>query len=248
MASQGAQALATTSAGFAFTIGLPDGGYIECDEMLSHCSDIVNATPLPVSADLENGYGDTLDELAETIELAIETGLAGCSIEDSTLELGAEGSDLSFDFDEAVERVRTAAEVIEDCPYPFTLTARADGIMLGSYGLDEAITRIKAFELAGANVIYVPMVGSLEDLYKICTSVDVPVNVLASGDFLKYNTKDFAKAGAARISIGSSMARKTHKLIMDATSQMLDEGNFSIMQNAASGDEVDYCLYEYMDE
>ncbi len=145
LAALGAQALATSSAAHAFTLGHPDGA-ITRDLALSHAADIVAATPLPVSGDFENGFGDDPETCAETVRMACEAGLAGISIEDTMLP-----GDGAYEFDLAVERIRAASDAARALPRDFVLVARADGIMQGSYDLDEALRRLVAFEAAGAD-------------------------------------------------------------------------------------------------
>src|SRR5690606_11653860 len=141
MAAAGAVALATTSAGFAFTLGRPDMGRVTREESLKHAEDIVRATPLPVSGDFENGFADAPDDVAETIRLAAQAGLSGCSIEDTVMT----GDNPAYDFEFAVERIRAAVDAARSLAQPFVLCARADGVMNGVYDLDEGIRRIQAF-------------------------------------------------------------------------------------------------------
>ena len=238
MAALGAQALATTSAGYAFTLGRPDMGHVTRDEALAHAETIVAATPLPVSGDFENGFADAPDDVAETVRLAAEIGLSGCSIEDTVMS----GDNPAYDFELAVERVRAAASAAKALGRPFVFCARADGVMNGAYNVEEAIRRIQAFEKAGADLLYVPLPPNMESLVQIVKSVSKPVNALAAGRFAKYSKADFAKAGIRRISTGSAIARATHKTLVDVTTAMLDEGNFSPLIDAASGKAIDYML------
>ncbi len=238
MAALGAEALATTSSGHAFTLGLTDGGQVSRDEALQHAHEIVRATPLPVNGDLENGYGDDPEIVAATIRLAADTGLSGCSIEDSTLRDG----DQSYPFALAVERVAAAADAARSLNRPFVFTARADGVMIGSYDMEEAIRRIVAFEDVGADVVYVPIPPSMADLERICTSVSCPVNALAAGAFLRQSHEAFAAAGVRRISLGSSIARATQRVIHDTVGSMLQSGDFSALANSISGSVVDDML------
>ncbi len=238
MASLGAKALATTSAGYAFTLGKADMGKVTRDEALSHASDIVAATPLPVNGDLENGYGDDPDRVAETIRLASEAGLSGCSIED--VAMGE--TEFFYPFEQAVERIEAAVDAAGGLKHRFMLTARADGVMLGLYDMDEAIRRARAFENAGADLVYVPIPGSMADIVRLCNSVSCPVNALAAGPFVKHSYAEFASAGVRRVSLGSAIARTTHRLINDAVGAMINEGDFSVLSKSISGDEVDSLL------
>lgn len=240
LAAIGAKAIATTSAGFAFTQGEPDGLGVSRDTMLDHCEDMVRAVGLPVSADLENGYADDPDGVAETIELAAEVGLVGCTIEDTTFEAGKP----AYDFDIAVARIAAAVEAAEAMDIDFTLCARADGVMIGAYDLEEAIRRLQAFEEVGAHCVYAPMPGGMDELRQICASVNTPVNALVAGPFVKFGKADFAKAGAARLSIGSALARATHRVVLEVGHAMLDEGDFTGLGRSVSGDEIDRLLRE----
>jgi len=240
LAAMGAQAIATTSAGFAFTVGKADGVIVTRDEMLDHCEDLSRAVGLPVQGDLENGYAHDPDGVAECIELAAEVGLVAACIEDTTFEDGKP----SYDFDVAVARVAAAVEAAEALPFDFTLTARADGIMIGAYDLDEAIRRAQAFEEVGAHCIYVPFPKSMDDLAAICASVETPVNALCAGPFTKYSKADFAKAGVARISIGSALAAATHRVVLEAGHAMLDDGDFTPLAKSVSHSEIDRMLKE----
>ncbi len=238
LAAMGAKAIATTSAGFAFTVGEPDGAIVSRDQMLDHCEDIVRAVNLPVSGDLENGYADDPDGVAETIMLAAEVGMVGCCIEDTTFEEGKP----AYDFDVAVERIRAAVDAAESLPFDFTLCARADGVMIGAYDTAEAIARCQAFEEVGAHVVYAPVLPTMNDVATLCASVSVPVNVLCAGSNTKFSKTDFAKAGVGRISIGSALARATHRVVLEAGHAMLDDGDFSLLSRSVSGDEIDRML------
>ena len=238
LAALGAKAIATTSSGFAFTLGRPDMGNVTRDEMLDHCEDVVRAVGVPVSADLENGFAHDPDGVAETVGLAAEVGLVGCTLEDSTMDAGQP----SYDFDIAVARMAAAVEAAEALPIDFTICARADGLLVGSYGVDEAIRRLQAYEEIGAHCVYCPMPPTFDDIAKICSSVSVPVNVLCAGNFTKYSRDDFARAGAARISIGGALARVTHGVVADIGTSILGMGDFSGLAKAMPSAEVDRML------
>ncbi|MEE9446585.1 MAG: isocitrate lyase/phosphoenolpyruvate mutase family protein [Arenicellales bacterium] len=230
----GAQAIATTSAGHAFTLGVKDMGEITLEQSLAHAKILMLSTPLPVSGDLENGYGHRPETVAKTITAAGAIGLAGACIEDTALP------DLTpYAFEHTVERIEAAADAAQALETDFVLTARADGIMLNQYDLPEAIRRIKAFESAGADVIYVPMPHSMEDLNTICAAVDIPVNALAAGPFAKYTVQEFANIGVARISLGSALARITHAAIINASKAMFLEGDLSPLLAGVGGDEIE---------
>lgn len=231
MAALGAKALATTSAGFAFTLGVPDMGNVTRDEALAHAEAIVAATPLPVSGDFENGFSDAPDGVAETVRLAAEIGLSGCSIEDTMMV----GGNPAYGFELAVERVRAAASAARSLGRPFVLCARADGVMNGVYDTDEAIRRIKAFEQAGADLLYVPLPPGMAELKRIVDSVSKPVNALAAGPYVRHSVQEFADLGVRRISTGSAIARATHRVIADTVSTMLDRGDFTPLGNGMKG-------------
>lgn len=231
LAGMGAQALATSSAAHAFTVGRGDGGTLTRDEALSHAQDIVAATDLPVQGDFENGFGDDPDTCAETVRMAAEIGLAGLCIEDIALP-----SDTPYDADLAVERIRASAEAARR--HNIVLAARADGIMLGAYDTEEAIRRLRAFEAAGAEVLYAPLPPTIEDQARIIKALEAPVNVLIAGPFAAHPISDFAKIGAARLSLGSSLARVTHQAILTAGRAMFAHGNFSPLSGGADGAEI----------
>ena len=238
MAALGAKALATTSAGFAFTLGRPDMGRVSRDEVLAHAEAIVTATDLPVSGDFENGFGDAPDYVAETVRLAAEAGLSGCSIEDTRMVDG----NPAYDFDLAVERVRAGVAAARALPHPFVFCARADGVMNGSYGIEEAIRRIRAFEEAGADLLYVPVPPGVDELKQVLAAVSKPVNALAAGPLSKCSVGELAAMGVRRISLGSMIARATHAVIRDATKAMLEEGSFAPLSGAAGGNEINSLL------
>ena len=230
MAGLGAEALATSSAAHAFTLGRPDGGTVTRDEALAHAADIVAATSLPVSGDFENGFGDAPDYCAETVRLAAEAGLAGISIEDAAFT-----HDKAYDFDFAVERIRAAVAAARALKRDFVLVARADGVMNGHYDLAEGLRRIRAFDEAGADCLYLPFPASVDDLRSVVAATKKPVNALAAGPFTKLSRKDFAEMGIARISQGSALARATHKVIHDAAQAMFRDGDFKPLANGISG-------------
>ncbi|MDZ7842714.1 MAG: isocitrate lyase/phosphoenolpyruvate mutase family protein [Gammaproteobacteria bacterium] len=238
MAALGARALATTSAGFAFTLGRPDMGRVSRDEALGHAESIVCATPLPVSGDLENGFADAPDEVAETVRLAREAGLSGCSIEDTRM---VEGNP-AYDFELAVDRIRAAVDTARSLADPFVLCARADGVMNGTYDMDEAIRRIRAYEQAGADLLYVPVVPDAEALKQVVGAVSTPVNALAAGTLAGLTVDEMAAAGVRRISTGSMFARLTHAAIRDAARAVLEHGSFESFSGAAGGSEIDRLL------
>ena len=238
MAACGARALATTSAGHAFTLGRPDMGKVTRDEALAHAQDLIAATSLPVSGDFENGFEDDPAGVAETVRRAGEIGLSGCSIEDTQMV----GGNPPYPFGLAVERIAAAAGAARALGRPFVLCARADGVLNGHYGTDEAIRRIRAFEQAGADLLYVPMPPDMEALERIVASVEKPFNALAAGPFARVTLAQFAAAGVRRVSIGSAMARATHKVIVEASRAIMAKGDFTPLADGIPGDTVDDLL------
>ncbi len=237
LAGLGAQAIATSSAAHAFTLGRPDMGTISRDEALAHSQDLIAAVDVPVSGDFENGFGDDPDTCAETVRLAGEIGLAGICIEDVALP-----ETTPYAFDLAIERIRAAAGAARALPNDFMLVARADGVMNGQYDMDEALKRVQGYEAAGADCIYVPMPDSMADLARICAATSLPVNALAAGKYTQVARAEFAAVGVARISLGSALARSVHRLIEDAGTQMFEDGAFTKLSNGLSGDAVDAYL------
>ncbi|MEM9583202.1 MAG: isocitrate lyase/phosphoenolpyruvate mutase family protein [Pseudomonadota bacterium] len=237
LAGLGAQAIATSSAAYAFTQGVPDGGNVSRDDSLAHAQDLMAAVDVPVSGDFEDGFGPDPETCAQTVRLSGEIGLAGICIEDT---IGA--SEKFYDFDLAVERVRAASAAARTLPQDFFFVARADGVMTGGYDIEEAIRRIQAFDAAGADGIYVPMPGSFENLKRIVAATNKPVNALAAGPFAQHSVADYAAAGVARISLGSALARVTHRAIHDAASAMFGAGDLTPLRAALPGDLVDGLL------
>lgn len=221
-------ALATTSSGFAQSLGRLDGS-VTLEEKLAHCRALSAATAIPVSADLENGFADEPAAVARTIVQAAEAGVVGGSIEDWS------GSQI-YDFEFAVERVRAAAEAAHSLPFPFTLTARAENLLRGKHDLGDTIRRLEAYAGAGADVLYAPGLKTLDELREVCRSVDKPVNVLAP--FFSGTTLDaFAAAGAKRVSIGGALADAAIGATLRAGREMLQNGSFGwLAETAADGD------------
>jgi len=234
LAGLGAKALATSSSAHAFTLGRPDNGHVSREEALAHAQSIVSATPLPVSGDFENGFGAAPDHVAETVRLAAEVGLAGISIEDTD----APGYG-SYDFELAVERIKAAVAAARALKRDFVLVARADGVMNESYDMAEALRRIRAFDEAGADCLFVPVPPSVDALRQICQATKKPVNALAVADLAHLSLAEFGKIGVARISQGSAVARLTHKAIYDAGKAMFEKGDFSVLNQGISGGVVD---------
>lgn len=235
LAGLGFRALATTSAGLAFALGRRDGeGSVSRDEALRNAADIVGAVDLPVSADLENGYGDTPEQAAETIRLAAEVGLVGGSIEDSTGNADAP----IYDFTLSVERVAAAAEAAHALPFPFTFVGRAENFLHGRNDLDDTIRRLQAYEQAGADVLFAPGLPDLASIRTVCASVMKPVNIVLGQKNTPYTVADLAAAGVRRISSGSSFARAALTGLRDASLELLGPGTMSYLDDAISFAEV----------
>ncbi len=194
---------------------------------------------LPVSGDFENGFGDAPEEVAETVRLAAEAGLSGCSVEDTQM---AAGGMRAYGFDQAVERMRAGVAAARALGRPFVFCARADGVMNGVYDLDEGIRRLRAFEAAGADLLYLPVPPGRAELARVLASVSAPVNALAAGPLRDLSVAELAAMGVRRISTGSQIARVTHAAIREAVGAMLGEGSFAPLMRAASGDEIDALL------
>ncbi len=218
LASLGYKALATTSAGYAFSRGLADGA-VGFEAMIHHCRELVGATDLPVSADLEKGKGDSAERAAETVFAAEAAGLAGCSIEDFS---GEEANPI-YDFSHAVERVAAAAEAARSLKRDFVFTARAENFLHDRPDLDDTIRRLQAFEKAGADVLYAPGLSSIDMVRTVCAAVSKPVNVLAVPGF---SLADLAAAGAIRISVGSKLTTAAFGAVRRAAVEMLESGTF----------------------
>lgn len=238
MAASGAVALATSSAAFAFTLGRPDMGHVTREEALRHAEDIVRATALPVSGDFENGFADAPDDVAETIRLAAEAGLSGCSIEDTQMV----GDNPAYGFEFAIDRIKAAVDAARSLKQRFILCARADGVMNGVYDLDEGIRRIQAFEKVGADLVYIPVPPGPEELKRVVASVQAPVNALAAGPLIRLSVKEIAAIGARRISLGSMIARVTHAAIAEQMDAIIKDGDFSKLSAAASGSKINAML------
>jgi 2-methylisocitrate lyase-like PEP mutase family enzyme len=237
LASLGFEALATTSAGYAFSMGQRDNT-ISREEMMAHVQAIVAATELPVSADLENGFGDDPQTVAETIRLAGETGLAGGSIEDST----GRPEQPIYDFDLSVERVRAAVEAARALPVPFLLTARAENYLCGRPDLADTIRRLQAYQEAGADVLYAPGLASREDIVSVVRSVDRPVNVVMGLQGEQLSLAELSEIGVKRVSVGSALSRAALGAFLRAAREMSERGTFDFAADAVSFREISAML------
>jgi 2-methylisocitrate lyase-like PEP mutase family enzyme len=228
LATLGFQALATTSSGFAVTLGRPDGS-VSRDEALAHAAAIVAATDLPVTADLENCFADDPGGVAVTVALAAETGLAGCSVEDFT---GDEDEPI-YDVGLAAERVAAAVEAAHAGPARLVLTARAENHLHGRRDLADTIKRLEAYQAAGADVLYAPGVTALADIRQLVGAVDLPVNVLAMPGTPPVS--ELAEAGVSRVSVGGALAFAALGALADAATELRDKGTYGYLEGSAAG-------------
>jgi 2-methylisocitrate lyase-like PEP mutase family enzyme len=232
LAGLGFQALATTSAGHAFSLGRRDGG-VSREEALEHARTIVEATPLPVSADFENGFGDAPAFVAETIRLAAGVGLAGAAIDDAT---GRPDAPI-YDRAQAVERVAAAVEAARACDRPFVLTARSENFLHGRPDLDDTIARLQAFEAAGADVLYAPGLRDLDTIGRVCAALSRPVNVLVGIPGAAFPVEQLAQAGVRRISLGAALSKLALSAVIRAAREM-QQGTFGFVDDALSTAEI----------
>jgi 2-methylisocitrate lyase-like PEP mutase family enzyme len=228
LTSLGFEALATTSSGFAATLGRVDGG-VTRDEALAHARELAAATPLPVSADLENGFGDAPEAVAETVALACATGLAGCSIEDC----GGDGERCVYDRGLAVERVAAAVEAAHAGPTRLVLTARAENHIRGVDDLDDTIARLQAYEQAGADVLFAPGLRAIEQIRTVAEAVGRPLNVLMWPGCPPVS--QLAEAGVARVSVGGAFAFAALAAVVEAARELREDGTAGYLERTAAG-------------
>jgi 2-methylisocitrate lyase-like PEP mutase family enzyme len=233
----GFEALATTSAGFAFAIGKRDGATSR-EELLAHLRALTAASDLPVSADLEKCFGDDPATVAETIRLAAEAGIVGGSVED----FSDDPRRPIYDFAHAVERVAAAVEAARALPFRFMLTARAENFLRGRPDLDDTIRRLQAFEKAGADVLYAPLLPDLAAITTVCAAVSKPVNVLVGRPLVA--VAELAQAGVKRISLGGLLARAALGGLLRAAKEIKDHGTFGFAKDAAPGGEINAMMAE----
>jgi 2-methylisocitrate lyase-like PEP mutase family enzyme len=227
----GFPALATTSAGLAFSLGVPDGAdRLGRDDVLANARAIVAATHLPVSADLESGYADTADAVGDTIRLAAAAGLVGGSVEDSTADRDRPIRPVG----EAAERAAAAVAAATALPFPFTVTARAENFLHGRADLDDTITRLLAYQYAGAHVLYAPGLPDEAAVRAVCAAVARPVNVVA-GLGNRLSVGELAACGVRRVSLGSGFARAALGGLLRAAHEVRDHGTFTFLADAVPG-------------
>lgn len=233
LTAMGYEALATTSAGYAFAAGLRDStAGLTRGEILDNARQIVAATDLPVSADLEDGFGAAPRACAETIRLAAEAGLAGGSIEDAT----GDPANPIYDFRQSVERIAASAEAARDLP--IVLTARAENFICGRPDLDDTIRRLQAFEQAGADVLYAPGLPSLEAIRTVCGALSRPLNVVMGLSGAAWSVAELADAGVRRISVGGSFARAALGAFVRAAEEVREHGTFGYAADAIADAEA----------
>jgi 2-methylisocitrate lyase-like PEP mutase family enzyme len=228
LASLGFKALATTSSGHAATLGRLDG-QLSRDEALAHAADVASAVDVPVAADLENCFADDPAGVAETVRLAVDAGLAGCSVED----FAGREHDRIYDAGLAAERVAAAAEAAHAGPRRFVLTARTENYVHGRFDLADTIARLQSFEEAGADVLFAPGVRELDEIRKLVASVNRPVNVLVLPGMPSVN--ELAEAGVSRISVGGAFAFAAFGAAVAAGRELLESGTYGFWETAAPG-------------
>jgi 2-methylisocitrate lyase-like PEP mutase family enzyme len=233
LAGLGFPALATSSAAAASAIGKRDGE-LSRDEALAHARLIVGATDLPVSGDLENGFGDAPEVVAETIRLAAASGLAGCTIEDTT---GNPDRPL-YDFALAVERIAAASEAARALPFPFMLTARTHNLLFANASLDETVRRLQAFEAAGASVLFAPGLPDLAAVRTVCGAVSKPFNFMVGIQGRSFSVGELTASGVRRISLATSLYRAAMSGLLEAARQVQQQGSFAFLDHAATTPEL----------
>lgn len=239
LSGMGFAALATTSGGLAHGLGRPDGaGRVSRDETLGNVRRVVEAVDVPVSADLENGFGDDPGVVAETVRAAARAGAVGGSVEDAT----GRADDPIYGFDEAARRVEAAVQAARSLPFRFTLTARAENFLHGRPDLDDTIARLRAYERAGADVLYAPGLPDAGAIRAVCESVDRPVNVLAVGAAREFSVGELGELGARRISLGSTLSRAAMSAFVHAARHIAEFGTFPAMSGVLSGSEINDVL------
>ena len=233
LAHLGFEALATTSMGYAFSLGRRDNT-LDREQVLAHARDISSATELPVSADLENGFGDSPAIAAETIKLAAAAGVIGGSIEDAT----GRADHPIYEIDHAVERVRAAVEAARSLSFPFTLTARAENYLHGRPDLKDTIRRLQAYQAAGADVLYAPGLATKDDIAAVVRAVDRPVNVVMGLKGVQLSLAELSALGVKRVSVGSALSRAALGAFLRAAREMREHGTFTFAAQAASSKEI----------
>jgi 2-methylisocitrate lyase-like PEP mutase family enzyme len=233
MAALGFKALATSSSACAATLGRIDGGITRA-QALAHSQLLASLSPVPVAADLENGFGDAPEAVAETIRLAGETGIVGGSIEDSR----SDEREPIYPFSQAVERVTAAVQAARALPFPFVLTARAENLLWGRGDLDETIRRLQAFEAAGADVLFAPGLPDLAAVRAVCGALSRPVNFMVGMPGQSFSVAELAAAGVRRISLSTTLYRAAMTGLMAAAREVQTSGSFGYLQSLIGGGEL----------
>jgi 2-methylisocitrate lyase-like PEP mutase family enzyme len=239
LAGLGFEAFATSSGAAAATFGRRDGSLAR-EEALASARAIVEATDIPVSADLENGFGESPNTAAETVRGAVDAGLVGCSIEDSTGDKNRPLYDLGL----ASERIAAAVQAVKSLPFPFTLTARAENFVRGKPDLDDTIKRLQAYEKAGAHVLFAPALPDLGAVRAVCSSVSAPVNFMVGVRGKSFSVAELAQAGVKRISFASSLYRAAMTGLVEAASEVRQLGTFGYLNKTMTTAELNQFLPE----
>jgi len=239
LAGLGFPALATSSGGFAGTLGRRDGR-VKRDEALAHARAVAAAVEIPVSADFENGFGHAPSFVAETVRLAAATGLVGCSIEDAT---GHPGRPL-YEFDRAVNRIAAAVAMARSFDFPFTLTARSENFLRGNPDLDDTIVRLRAYEQAGADVLMAPGLPDLAAVRAVCAALSKPYNFMAGIRGKSFTVAELAAAGVRRISLASSLYRAAMSGLINAAREVKDKGTFDYLDTAIATPDLNVLMRE----
>ena len=233
LAALGFEALATTSLGFANTLGQPDST-VDRAATIANCQEIAAATDLPVNADLENCFAHQPEAAAETIRLAAEAGVVGGSIEDFT----GDRANPIYDFDLAVARVRAAVALARSLPFPFMLTARAENLIRGRADMADTISRLKAYEAAGADVLYAPGLKTLSEVREVVSAIKRPFNIVTGWLDPDITASQLADAGAKRISVGGALSRLALATFVGAGRAMAEQGSFAWMREMMTTQEI----------
>lgn len=239
LASLGFEALATSSGALAVTLGLRDGA-VTREHSLAHATQVVAATNLPVTADLENGYGDAPEAVAETLRLSAEAGVVGGSIEDAA----GDGDRRIYDLSHALERVQAAVAVVRSLPTPFVLTARAENFLRGRPDLDDTIRRLQAFEAAGADVLYAPNLPDLASIRRVCSAVGKPVNVMVGAPGQCFSVAALAEVGVRRISLGPVLLQTAISAMINAAKGIRTDGSFAFAERALTFGDLNRLMAE----
>jgi len=230
LATMGYEALATTSAGLAFSLGQPDGGNITLQQVLANAKEITSATNLPVSCDLENGYSHLLDGIAQTIKLAAEAGLVAGSIEDAS----GDASNPIYEIDEAADRLRAAVEAADALSFPFIVTGRAENYLHGKPDLKDTIKRLQRFQEAGAHVLFAPGLKTKQEITTVLSEIDRPLNVIMGIAGFEPTIAELATMGVKRISVGSALSRAAFGAFINAAKEIKEQGTFQFAANAVA--------------